>query len=51
MCNNNDLVFSTFDEAVRLNPEAHTIFHQKLVEAGMIQSMSRVGRCIDNEPM
>ena len=46
--NNNDLVFSTFDEAVRLNPDAHPIFHsdrgfqytskifhQKLVEAGM----------------
>jgi transposase InsO family protein len=62
--NNNDLVFSTFDEAVRLNPDAHPIFHSdrgfqytsklfhhKLVEAGMIQSMSRVGRCIDNGPM
>ena len=62
--NNNELVFSTFDEAVRLNPDAHPIFHsdrgfqytskvfhQKLVNAGMIQSMSRVGRCIDNDPM
>ena len=62
--NNNDLVFSTFDEAVRLNPEAQPIFHsdrgfqytnkafhQKLVNAGMVQSMSRVGRCIDNGPM
>ena len=62
--NNNDLVFSTFDEAVQLNPDAHPIFHsdrgfqytsktfhQKLVDAGMIQSMSRVGRCIDNGPM
>ena len=62
--NNNYLVFSTFDEAVRLNPNAHPIFHsdrgfqytskyfhQKLVNAGMIQSMSRVGRCIDNGPM
>ena len=59
--NNNELVFSTFDEAVRLNPDAHPIFHsdrgfqytnklfhQKLTDAGMIQSMSRVGRCIDN---
>ena len=58
--NNNDIVFSTFDEAVRLNPDAHPIFHsdrgfqytnksfhQKLVNAGMKQSMSRVGRCID----
>lgn len=55
--NNNELVFSTFDEAVRLNPDAHPIFHsdrgfqytnklfhQKLTDAGMIQSMSRVGR-------
>ena len=62
--NNNDIVFSTFDEAVRLNPDAHPIFHsdrgfqytnksfhQKLVNAGMKQSMSRVGRCIDNGPM
>lgn len=62
--NNFDLAFSTFDEAVKLNPDAHPIFHsdrgfqytskifhQKLVNAGMIQSMSRVGRCIDNGPM
>ena len=27
------------------------LFHQKLVEAGMSQSMSRVGKCIDNGPM
>ena len=62
--NNNELVFSTFDEAVKHNPDAHPIFHsdrgfqytskafhQKLDDAGMIQSMSRVGRCIDNGPM
>lgn len=62
--NNNELVFSNFDEAVSLNPDAHPlfhsdrgfqytskIFHQKLVDAGMRQSMSRVGRCIDNGPM
>ena len=62
--NNNELVFSTFDEAVALNPDAHPLFHsdrgfqytskafhQKLVNAGMRQSMSRVGRCIDNGPM
>lgn len=62
--NNNDLVFSTFDEAVALNPDAHPlfhsdrgfqytskIFHNKLMEANMRQSMSRVGRCIDNGPM
>ena len=62
--NNNDLVFKTFDEAVALNPDAHPLFHsdrgfqytsktfhQKLMDAGMRQSMSRVGRCIDNGPM
>ncbi|SEL38886.1 Transposase InsO and inactivated derivatives [Ruminococcus albus] len=62
--NNNDLVFSTFDEAIWLNPDAHPIFHsdrgfqytsrtfhKKLMDAGMIQSMSRIGRCIDNGPM
>ena len=62
--NNNELVFSTFDEAVTLNPDAHPlfhsdrgfqytskIFHQMLIDAGMRQSMSRVGRCIDNGPM
>ena len=27
------------------------VFHQKLVDAGMTQSMSRVGKCIDNGPM
>ena len=26
--NNNELVFSTFDEAVRLNPDAHPIFNR-----------------------
>ncbi len=62
--NNNELVFKTFDEAVALNPDAHPLFHsdrgfqytsktfhQKLMDAGMRQSMSRVGRCIDNGPM
>ena len=62
--NNNQLVFETFDEAVKRNPTAHPLFHsdrgfqytsktfhQKLIEAGMRQSMSRVGRCIDNGPM
>ena len=62
--NNNDLVFRTFDEAVELNPDACPLFHsdrgfqytsktfhQKLLDAGMRQSMSRVGRCIDNGPM
>ncbi|RFZ76362.1 IS3 family transposase, partial [Lacrimispora amygdalina] len=62
--NNNALVFDTFDAAVESNPEAHPLFHSdrgfqytnrtfhtKLESAGMTQSMSRVGRCIDNGPM
>ena len=62
--NNNKLVFDTFDEAVENNPNAHPLFHSdrgfqytskifraKLESAKMIQSMSRVGRCIDNGPM
>jgi transposase InsO family protein len=51
-------------KAVMENPGAHPLFHsdrgfqytgrqfhRKLVDAGMIQSMSRVGRCLDNGPM
>lgn len=62
--NNNQLVFETFDEAMAKNPTAHPLFHSdrgfqytnktfhnKLMQAGMRQSMSRVGRCIDNGPM
>ena len=62
--NNKMLVFDTFDSAVSANPEAHPLFHsdrgfqytnrefhQKLTDAGMTQSMSRVGCCIDNGPM
>lgn len=62
--NNNPLVFETFDIAVKENPEAHPLFHSdrgyqytsrefhyKLEGAGMTQSMSRVGKCIDNGPM
>ena len=62
--NDTKLVYDTFDKAVQENPEAHPIFrsdrgyqytsrvfHQKLVKAGMIQSMSRVAKCIDNGPM
>lgn len=58
------LVFDTFDEAVAQNPEAHPLLHSdrgyqytskmfraKLDKANMIQSMSRVGRCIGNGPM
>lgn len=62
--NNNFLVFETFDLAVNAHPEAKPIFHSdrgfqytnrffkaKLNLAGMTQSMSRVGHCIDNGPM
>ena len=62
--NDNKLVFDTFDKAIALNPTAKPIFHSdrgfqftskvfkfKLDEQGMIQSMSRVGKCIDNGPM
>jgi len=62
--NNNELVFRTFDIAHQRYPEAKPIFHsdrgfqytnkifkKKLDDAGMIQSMSRVSRCIDNGPM
>ena len=63
-CNNNQLVFDTFDLAVVKYPGAHPLFHSdrgfqytsrafktKLDEARMTQSMSRVGRCLDNGPM
>lgn len=59
--NNNQLVFETFDLAVKKYPDAHPLFHSdrgfqytsklfkaKLDKQGMEQSMSRVGRCIDN---
>ena len=62
--NNNSLVFSTFHLAVEKYPDAHPIFHSdrgfqytskmfraKLVKQGMTQSMSRIGRCIDNGPI
>ena len=62
--NNNHLVFSMFEKAIKKYPDARPIFHSdrgfqytssifknKIEEANMIQSMSRVGRCIDNGPM
>lgn len=62
--NDNPLVFKTFDNAVKANPDAHPLFHSdrgfqytnrtfhaKLEKSGMTQSMSRVARCIDNGPM
>ena len=62
--NDNSLVYKTFDKAVKANPNAHPlfhsdrgfqytsrVFHHKLVQAGMTQSMSRVAHCTDNDPM
>lgn len=62
--NNNQLVFDTFDLAVKSNPCAKPLFHSdrgfqytnkhfknKLDSIGATQSMSRVSRCIDNGPM
>jgi transposase InsO family protein len=62
--NNNQLVFDTFESAVQKYPDAKPLFHSdrgyqytskvfktKLDAAGMTQSMSRAGRCIDNGPM
>ncbi|WP_447412757.1 IS3 family transposase [Clostridium perfringens] len=61
--NNNQLVFKTFDKAISENQTAKPIFHsdrgfqytsrafkKKIKDNGMIQSMSRVGHCIDNGP-
>jgi putative transposase len=63
-CNDNRLVFKTFDQAMAANPDAKPIFHSdrgfqytnamfqsKLKEHGIQQSMSRVGHCIDNGPI
>jgi transposase InsO family protein len=62
--NNNKLAFDAFDAAVEKYPDAKPLFHSdrgfqytnrvfraKLDKQGMVQSMSRVGRCIDNGPM
>lgn len=62
--NNNELVFETFNIAHKQYPDVKPIFHsdrgfqytstlfrKKLDDAKMIQSMSRVSRCIDNGPM
>lgn len=62
--NNNQLVFDTFDLAISQYPNAHPVFHSdrgfqytnkqfkiRLDKARMVQSMSRIGRCIDNGPM
>ena len=62
--NDNPLVLDTFDAAVEANPDVHPLFHsdrgyqytsndfrQRILKAGMLQSMSRVARCIDNGPI
>ena len=62
--NDNRLVFKTFDKALAANPEAKPLFHsdrgfqytnsvfqKRLMEHEMVQSMSRVGHCIDNGPL
>ena len=61
--NDNKLVFDTFEQAIQANPDAHPLFHSDrgfqytskvfqfaLSQQAMAQSMSRVGRCIDNCP-
>ncbi len=58
------LVHRTLDRALNTNPGVHPLFHSdrgsayttqilhdKLAAAGITQSMSRVGKCIDNGPM
>lgn len=62
--NNNELVFKTLDIALAASPGASPMLHsdrgfqytsygfkRKLDAAEMTQSMSRVGKCIDNGPM
>lgn len=62
--NNNPLVMSTFDDAMKAEPNAHPLFHSdrgfqytstvfagKIKKHHMRHSMSRVAHCIDNGPM
>lgn len=62
--NNNDFVFKTIKKAMRGRNTKGILLHSDrgyqytspsfkalLIEKGMIQSMSRVGKCIDNGPM
>lgn len=62
--NNNYLVFTMFDNARKKHPNAKPILHSdrgyqytsqhfkdRIEKARMTQSMSRVGKCIDNGPM
>jgi transposase InsO family protein len=62
--NDSNLVFVNYDSAVTANPNAHPLIHTdrgspytsikfcaKLAKQGIVHSMSRVDRCIDNGPM
>ena len=62
--NDNPLVMESFNKALEARPGATPIFHsdrgyqytskefrQKILDAGMTQSMSRVAHCTDNGPM
>lgn len=62
--NNNDLVFTTLDQAIATLHNEHSLIHsdrgyqyishgfkRRIDEAKMTHSISRVGRCIDNGPM
>jgi transposase InsO family protein len=62
--NNNELVFKPLDMALAASPGSSPMIHsdrgfqytsygfkRKLEEAHMTQSMSRIGKCIDNGPM
>ncbi len=62
--NNNNLVFKTLDKATKLLDEDRPLIHsdrgfqytshgfkRRIDKAKMTQSMSRVGRCIDNGPI
>ena len=62
--NDQQLVFKTYEKAIRENPGATPLFHSDrgfqytsklfqwmLAERGMTPSMSRVGHCIDNGPI
>lgn len=62
--NNNSLVFKTLDLALEVSAGATPLLHsdrgyqytsstfkRKIEKAEIVQSMSRVGRCIDNGPM
>lgn len=62
--NNNILVFKTLDQATALLDGDHPLIHsdrgfqytshgfkRRIDQANMTQSMSRVGRCVDNGPM